>query len=73
MSTETTATVFARWRERNGFSQRQAAKKLGVTHMTYCVWEQEKSWGKDKEKARPPSLTAKLAAAAIEAGLDPIE
>ncbi|WP_410174800.1 helix-turn-helix domain-containing protein [Microbulbifer thermotolerans] len=60
-------TAFKLWRERMGWTQREAARALGVTLATYQSWENERRW-KDGATLTPPR-TALLAAAALEADI----
>ena len=62
---------FAAWRERLGWTQAQAAAALGVTRTTYLTWELGHSYTTGKPVAAPK--VAELAAAALEAGLPPIQ
>ena len=64
-------SALAAWRARMGLSQRDAAASLGVALNTYQQWESGKSWKTEAQIA--PPLTALLAAAALEHGLQPIE
>lgn len=61
----------AAWRARMALSQRAAAGSLGIALNTYQQWESGRSW-KTGAPVEPP-LTALLAAAAREHGLQPIE
>ncbi|KYZ87761.1 hypothetical protein A3Q32_10355 [Alcanivorax sp. KX64203] len=63
-------TAMKDWRTRMGWSQRRAAQELGVTLPTYQSWERGVRLS-DGSLIDPP-LTALLAAAAREKGLDPI-
>lgn len=58
------------WRTRMGFSQRAAAAALGVSLPAYQQWESGVSRHTGAQVT--PPLTARLAAAALEHGIDPI-
>lgn len=64
-------TALSEWRSRMGLSQRAAAEALGVSFATYQSWEHEKR-ARDGSYLAPP-LTALLAAAALEAGMEPVK
>lgn len=70
---DSTATAFKKWRKRMGYTQKQSAGILNVSVKTYITWEQEQSWAKDYQEKKKPSLVARLAAAALENGIDPID
>lgn len=63
-------TAIRAWRQRMGFTQREAAAALGVALVTFQTWEHEKS--RHTDKPLEPPTTALLAAAAVEAGLGPV-
>lgn len=58
------------WRTRMGLSQRAAAAALGVTQVTYSQWESGVSRHTGAQVT--PPLTARLAAAALEHGIEPV-
>lgn len=62
--------ALAQWRARMGLSQRAAAETLDVSFRTYQQWES----GVSRKTGNPisPPLTALLAAAAREHGIEPI-
>lgn len=64
-------TALAAWRDRMGWTQREAAAALEVTLTTYQSWEAEKRF-KDGTPLQPPR-TALLAAAALEHELEPVK
>lgn len=59
-----------RWRSRLGYTQQQAADAMGVERRTYQALEH----GRDRNTGAPlaPSKRTRLAAAAIERGIQPI-
>lgn len=63
-------TPLKAWRKRMAYTQRQAARELGVTLATYQNWEYEKIWHEGQRK-RSDTL-ARLAAAALENNLPPV-
>ena len=67
----TTSADLAAWRQRMGYTHRQAAQALGVTLATYQRWER----GADFTTGKPVviELRTALACAALEAHLSPIQ
>lgn len=63
-------TAFFHWRTRMGFTQKEAAEALGVTVPTFQRLEREEKLA-TKEYQEPP-LMARLAATAIEKGIEPL-
>lgn len=63
-------TALAAWRARMGWAQRKAAEALGVSLPTYQSWERETRF-RDGVAMQPPR-SALLAAAALEAGINPV-
>ena len=61
---------FRRWRKRMQLSQVKAAAALGLSPHCVFMYETGKRYGFDREVIVPKSI--KLAAAAIEHGLQPI-
>ena len=68
---EQSSTPLARWRARMGLAQRPAAKALGISLSTY----QDHEGGISRKTGKPirTPLSLLLAAAAREAGIEPIE
>lgn len=69
---ETKPTALAAWRDRLGLTHRQAAEALGITLVAYQVLERERNFDSKGGGEVKVDLRTKLAAAAIEAGLDPV-
>lgn len=66
-----TSISFRKWRKRLGLSQRQAAARLGIS--TCCVSLYDNGYRYSPPGAVHVPLHIRLAAAAIEAGLSPID
>lgn len=64
-------TAVSRWRARLGISQADAAKRLGLSKKSYQQHESGKCWktGKPVRQTR----VMRLALAAVEAGVEPVD
>lgn len=67
--TQETATAVASWRARMGWSQREAARQLGLSLSAFQEHERGASFA---GQAREPSRVLLLACAALEYGTEPV-